>query len=173
MPEEWYFTQDGQQVGPISRDQLNKLASSGRLTPEEMVWCDGMPDWVSARSVPGLFAPRKQAASPSTAVQTYEHTERSRNRADDEEDDERYEERRRERKKKKKKKKKKGGMAPGLKIGLITGGGVLGALLLLVLILFVVVPLFSGDGSIRGSYEVSVPPGQTHTKTVRFEKACG
>jgi hypothetical protein len=57
MASEWYYTQNGQQApAPVSSAQLKQLASTGQLQPTDMVWKDGMPNWVPASSIKDLFA---------------------------------------------------------------------------------------------------------------------
>ena len=46
----WYIIYNGQQVGPLSK---NDLLNYG-LTPDSMVWANGMPDWTRAGSCPDL-----------------------------------------------------------------------------------------------------------------------
>ena len=50
----WYYAKDGKKHGPVSSSELKKLAASGKLDPEDLVWTDGMKDWTAARDVPGL-----------------------------------------------------------------------------------------------------------------------
>jgi hypothetical protein len=59
--QRWYYAKDGKQVGPVTSDELRKLASSDELRREDLVWLEGTPNWVSAGSVTGLFA---EAAPP-------------------------------------------------------------------------------------------------------------
>src|SRR4051812_34881498 len=56
MSTEWYYSQGGQQVGPVTSEQLKGLAASGQITPADLVWKDGMPEWTPAARVKGLFA---------------------------------------------------------------------------------------------------------------------
>jgi hypothetical protein len=51
----WHYAPDGDEHGPITFDQLKRLALSQRLSPDDPVWTEGMPDWVPAVSVSGLF----------------------------------------------------------------------------------------------------------------------
>jgi len=51
----FYYESNGQQLGPISAAELKAKAVSGELKPTDMVWKEGLPDWVSAGSVRGLF----------------------------------------------------------------------------------------------------------------------
>jgi hypothetical protein len=51
----WHVNVRGKQIGPISLEQLKHLATSRQLTPSDLVWTEGMPDWQQAASVQGLF----------------------------------------------------------------------------------------------------------------------
>jgi hypothetical protein len=56
MASEWYYTQNGQPAkAPVSATQLKQMAASGQLQPTDLVWQDGMPNWVPASSIKGLF----------------------------------------------------------------------------------------------------------------------
>lgn len=41
----WFYAYQGQQVGPVSETELNRLAATGTITPETLVWHDGLPAW--------------------------------------------------------------------------------------------------------------------------------
>ena len=45
MSTEWFYTKDGEQLGPVSSKQLSQLAASGELQPTDLVWKEGAPDW--------------------------------------------------------------------------------------------------------------------------------
>jgi hypothetical protein len=62
METQWYYTDQGQRLGPVSPEQLKQLATSGRLRPSDMVWKQGMAQWVAANQIKGLFS----AATPET-----------------------------------------------------------------------------------------------------------
>lgn len=66
-PSEWYYAHEGQQSGPVSAQELKQAADAGRLTPDDLVWQEGMKDWTPARKVKGLFESRQLAAA-ATAV---------------------------------------------------------------------------------------------------------
>lgn len=52
-----YYTYVGnQQIGPISENQLQTYIDSGMITRDSSVWCQGMPTWASADSVPQIAA---------------------------------------------------------------------------------------------------------------------
>jgi uncharacterized membrane protein len=52
----WHYVQNGQACGPIETAALQALLQNGSLGPEALVWKQGLPDWVPARSVPDLVA---------------------------------------------------------------------------------------------------------------------
>ncbi len=66
MPTEWFFSKGGQQLGPVSSEQLKQLAASDQLQPSDLVWKDGMSQWIEARKVKGVFPP---PTVPSPQVQ--------------------------------------------------------------------------------------------------------
>jgi hypothetical protein len=41
----WYYAEDGQQTGPITEEELQKLVDSGRITDQTLVWREGMANW--------------------------------------------------------------------------------------------------------------------------------
>jgi N-acetylneuraminic acid mutarotase len=57
----WYYAKtgavDGQQVGPVSWEQLVSLVQTGALVATDLVWNPQFPSWVTVSEVPGLTAP--------------------------------------------------------------------------------------------------------------------
>jgi uncharacterized RDD family membrane protein YckC len=41
----WYYADSGRQVGPITETDLEALVRTGTITPDTLVWHDGMVDW--------------------------------------------------------------------------------------------------------------------------------
>jgi len=62
----WYYSKLGSsdRLGPISADELRKMAASGEIGRDDLIWKDGMADWVPAKSAKGLFSERAPAAPP-------------------------------------------------------------------------------------------------------------
>jgi hypothetical protein len=54
-PEAYYYSRNGAQGGPVTAQELKTLAESGGLTPSDLVWKEGMPEWVVASRMKGLF----------------------------------------------------------------------------------------------------------------------
>ncbi|RPI23290.1 MAG: DUF4339 domain-containing protein [Acidobacteria bacterium] len=66
MSEEWYYFQNGSQVGPVSESVVREMLQSGRLRWDDLVWHDGLPDWLAAEQVPDLASAR--ALTPPVAA---------------------------------------------------------------------------------------------------------
>ncbi|GAB6164611.1 hypothetical protein JCM19992_06110 [Thermostilla marina] len=52
---EWYYAKDNERFGPVTSAELKRLAEAAQLGPDDLVWREGMSDWVPARRVKGLF----------------------------------------------------------------------------------------------------------------------
>jgi TM2 domain-containing membrane protein YozV len=57
MSQDWYYAVDGRQAGPVAETLLKQLIGSGQIRAQDLVWRDGMAEWQSAASVPGLLVP--------------------------------------------------------------------------------------------------------------------
>jgi len=58
MNEDWYCFHDGNQAGPVSETVIRQMLQSGRLRWDDLVWRDGMADWVKAEQVSELASSR-------------------------------------------------------------------------------------------------------------------
>jgi hypothetical protein len=67
MADEWYYTTQGQQCGPVSTAELKQLAVAQQLQPSDLVWREGLAKWVPASSAKGLF-PEGHAVAPAPAA---------------------------------------------------------------------------------------------------------
>jgi hypothetical protein len=53
---EWHYTRSGSQSGPVDFETLRGLAAKGELNAEkDLVWSNGMKDWIAAGKIAGLF----------------------------------------------------------------------------------------------------------------------
>src|SRR5262249_6463605 len=64
--QEWYYSVDGKQQGPVTAADLKKLAEAGTLQATDLVWKEGMDAWAPAKTVKGLFG-GGSAANPAPA----------------------------------------------------------------------------------------------------------
>lgn len=60
MTERWWYTRGGEREGPVPRERLVDLVRAGWLGPRDLVWSEGMPDWVPAGSLDWLCGSRVQ-----------------------------------------------------------------------------------------------------------------
>jgi hypothetical protein len=66
---DWHVARANQTYGPYAWQQLVEMAAAGNLAPTDMVWSDGMPDWLPASSLAGLpFAAAPLTPMPSAAA---------------------------------------------------------------------------------------------------------
>jgi len=65
-PIDWYYAKDNKQFGPVSAAELKRLSQAGELRQEDLVWTEGMKEWLAARKVKGLF---EEGPAPSGPIQ--------------------------------------------------------------------------------------------------------
>jgi len=51
---QWYVGANGQQLGPFDQNGLQQQVGAGVLTPQSLVWHQGMAAWTPAAQVPEL-----------------------------------------------------------------------------------------------------------------------
>jgi uncharacterized RDD family membrane protein YckC len=66
---QWYYTQYGQQAGPVDEAQLKALVTAGHVGPADMAWKDGMANWQAVSSLPDLAG--QIASQPAGASGQY------------------------------------------------------------------------------------------------------
>jgi hypothetical protein len=62
---------NGQQYGPYNMQQLQQMVTSGQLTAQTLVWCQGMATWEPAANradLASLFAPAAPPMPPTPPV---------------------------------------------------------------------------------------------------------
>src|SRR5688500_8475433 len=75
MAVEYYYKQNDKRHGPFAMAKLQELAAAGTVQPTDLVWRQGLPDWIPAGQVKELFpetpsrlAPRPEEPHPAAAV---------------------------------------------------------------------------------------------------------
>jgi len=69
VAQEWYYSVDGERSGPVSGAALKELAMAGKLGSDDLIWKDGMPDWVKASRIKGLFPTSEQPVTAQAPVE--------------------------------------------------------------------------------------------------------
>ncbi len=156
MGEQWYYSRNGEQLGPVSMAELQRLAAGGQLQPDDLVWRDGMHAWIPARTARGLFpnlqpelAPVETEAIPVALpvevapAHAPAHAPRPQPRQGP-----------------------PPGMSTGAKVALI-GGMVVGLVIFVVVIVLAVRSGAPRDNE-HGTYVVHLNPGNTDSRFARF-----
>jgi hypothetical protein len=68
----WYYARNDQQFGPVSASELKQLVDAGRLSPDDLLWREGMDAWTTAINLRGLFADEPSAGAAKAAVRVAE-----------------------------------------------------------------------------------------------------
>ena len=56
MSKEWYYSDSGNQAGPVTEQELKQKVLAGTVKRDTPVWSEGMADWSDAeKNIPGLF----------------------------------------------------------------------------------------------------------------------
>lgn len=64
MPQiEWFYAKNDQPCGPVSPVELKRFAEQGELHEEDLVWREGMGEWIPAGKVKGLFDSNGEGAA--------------------------------------------------------------------------------------------------------------
>ena len=62
--DEWYYSKGGERLGPVTTAQLKELAAKGELAPSDLIWKEGMADWIGASKTQNLFPSRTSIPPP-------------------------------------------------------------------------------------------------------------
>lgn len=62
---QWYYARNDQQFGPVSAAELKHLADAGELSPDDLLWREGMESWATAVNLRGLFSGDAAANTPT------------------------------------------------------------------------------------------------------------
>lgn len=64
----WYYIKDGQKVGPISLADAQQLIQRRQLSPNDLVWKNGLENWAAVKDVPELSPPSNPPIENQTIV---------------------------------------------------------------------------------------------------------
>jgi len=63
---DWYFSRDDEKVGPLDDGEFYELVSRGIVSPETMVWNEGMSDWQPYKNASGAAKEKSLPAPAAT-----------------------------------------------------------------------------------------------------------
>lgn len=126
MAAEWFYTTNKQQMGPVSWEELRELAENGILKSNDMVWSEGMDEWIKAFKQKGLFAENEDKDSdddtPRSKKSRLSKPPGSRRSARDDDDDDDEEDAKTTRRRRRQEEESSAKTKVGLKVGLIIAG---------------------------------------------------
>jgi hypothetical protein len=61
----WYYESGGQQQGPVTETDLDRLLSESKITPDTLVWREGMSGWTPLRVARPAAAPASAPLPPA------------------------------------------------------------------------------------------------------------
>ena len=67
---EWFFIEDGKQVGPIRQDELIRKISVGKVSSNQLAWNEGVSDWQPISSFPELQITSVVTPTETSATQS-------------------------------------------------------------------------------------------------------
>ncbi|QDU78530.1 RDD family protein [Polystyrenella longa] len=85
-PIKWYYQINGEEHGPVTSDDLRRMAVAGTLNPNDLVRKEDMDEWLPATRLKGLefantdYAPYDEEYDPDS--ETYDETEYVRTRGE-------------------------------------------------------------------------------------------
>jgi len=53
---QWHYADGGNQLGPVSDEELKNLLQNGSISSQTLVWSEGMAEWAPVGSLPGIDA---------------------------------------------------------------------------------------------------------------------
>lgn len=67
MAVEYHYSRGDKSFGPVSVEQLRQLAASGEIAATDLVWREGLSEWVPASRLKGLIPPAAPNATAAAA----------------------------------------------------------------------------------------------------------
>jgi hypothetical protein len=64
----WWYGKNGTESGPVDQTTLQQLLASGNISLDDLVWSEGMTQWLPARHAPGLLPSPPGFSAPRGGV---------------------------------------------------------------------------------------------------------
>lgn len=74
---QWYYSKSNTQLGPVTEDELRAKLSSGEVSQADLIWKEGMADWLPASRVPEFSSRTVPPAMMSPVVSSLENVSSS------------------------------------------------------------------------------------------------
>ena len=63
-----HVARNGHRMGPFSLEEVNRQLAAGSLSPSDLAWYEGIPNWVALSQVPGVGTARSVEVAAASAV---------------------------------------------------------------------------------------------------------
>ena len=63
-----HVARNGHRMGPFSLEEVNRQLAAGSLSPSDLAWYEGIPNWVALSQVPGVGTARSVEVAATSAV---------------------------------------------------------------------------------------------------------
>lgn len=67
MEKLWYYASNNARQGPVTETELRDRIQRGEVKPDDLIWTDGMPDWVKSKD--SIFGPQSASAATPPPVE--------------------------------------------------------------------------------------------------------
>jgi uncharacterized RDD family membrane protein YckC len=64
----WYYVEEGSQVGPLTKEEVEALVKEGKITAKTLVWHEGMTDWQEYGTIKAKSAPETSPAPAAVSA---------------------------------------------------------------------------------------------------------
>lgn len=69
MAKDWFYSRNGQRLGPVSETMLRSLIAGMEIGPSDLVWTDGQKEWKEAWEIQGLSTvPTSQVVHATASI---------------------------------------------------------------------------------------------------------
>ena len=64
MSDKWHYSKGSQRLGPVTEEEIRRLATGGQLQATDFVWKKGMGQWAKANTIEGLLPSAARSPRP-------------------------------------------------------------------------------------------------------------
>lgn len=64
LMKQWFYSLNGQQLGPVDFSEIERLRVEGQLTDDSLVWQEGTPAWIKLSQVMAMSRPPGVSGAP-------------------------------------------------------------------------------------------------------------
>jgi hypothetical protein len=69
---QWYYSKNGTQLGPVAEGEIRAKLAAGEISQADLVWREGMTDWLPVARIPELSTPGESPLRESPQASPYQ-----------------------------------------------------------------------------------------------------